>query len=53
MYWNYWKLELHWNKLEWINPRSKIKIKQPYSVFFLMIMILERVIGLAIQHYKD
>ena len=31
-WWNDWKLQFHWNKLEWINPRSKIKRKQPYSV---------------------
>ena len=23
---------MHWNKLEWINPRSKIKRNKPYSV---------------------
>ena len=21
---NYWIFQLHWNKLKWINPRSKI-----------------------------
>ena len=20
--WNYWKFQIHWNKLEWVNPRS-------------------------------
>ena len=25
-WWNYWKFQLHWNKLEWINPISLIKI---------------------------
>ena len=27
--WNYWKLQLHWNKLEGVNTRSKIKIINP------------------------
>ena len=31
--WNNWKFQIHWNKLEWVNPRSKIKRKQPYSVY--------------------
>ena len=26
-HWNDWILQLDWNKLEWINPRRKIKIK--------------------------
>ena len=26
-HWNDWKLQLHWNKLEWVNQRSKIKRK--------------------------
>ena len=30
--WNNWELRLHWNKLEWVNPKGKIKIKEPYSV---------------------
>ena len=21
-WWNDWKFQLHWNKLEWVNPRS-------------------------------
>ena len=29
--WNDWKLQLYWNKLEWVNPRSKIKGKKTYS----------------------
>ena len=20
--WNYWKFQIHWNKLEWVNPRN-------------------------------
>ena len=22
--WNYWIFQLHWNKLEWVNPRSNV-----------------------------
>ena len=42
-HWNDWELQLNWNKLEWVNPRSKIIIKKPYSVSskkFLLIKIL-------------
>ena len=31
-HWNDCKFQLHWNKLEWVNPRSKDKRTQPYSV---------------------
>ena len=31
-WWKDWKLQFHWHKLEWINSRSKIKRKQPFSV---------------------
>ena len=31
-WWNDQKFKLHWHKLEWVNPRNKIKRKQPYSV---------------------
>ena len=31
-WWNDWKLQLHWNKLEWVSPRSQIKRNKPYSV---------------------
>ena len=27
-----WRFQLHWYKLEWINPISKIKREKPYSV---------------------
>ena len=27
---NYWKLQLHRNKLEWVNPRSQIKRTKPF-----------------------
>ena len=25
--WNDWKFQIHWNKLEWLNPRSRIEWK--------------------------
>ena len=31
-WWNYWRLQLHWYKIEWVHPRSKIKRKKTYSV---------------------
>ena len=31
-HWNNWKLQLRCNKIEWVNKRSQIKIKQPYKV---------------------
>ena len=30
--WNGRQLQLHWHNLEWVNPRSEIKRKKPYSV---------------------
>ena len=53
MHRNYRRLQLHWNKLEWVNTIIKSKRKQPYlvsSIKVLLIKILERIIGLAIQY---
>ena len=30
--WNYCKFQLHWNKLEWVNLRSKIVRKNPIQI---------------------
>ena len=30
-WWNYWKFQLHWNKLEWVNPRSQTKSNKPFQ----------------------
>ena len=30
--WNDWKSQLHWNKLEWVDPKTLIKRDKPYSV---------------------
>ena len=31
-WWNDWKFQSHWHNIEWVNPRSKIKRKNTYSV---------------------
>ena len=31
-WWDDWKFQLHWNKLEWVNPKTLIKRDKPYSV---------------------
>ena len=32
MWWNDWKFQLHWNMLEWIDPKTIPKIVKPFSV---------------------
>ena len=32
MWWNDWKFQLHWNMLEWVNPKSTTKQVEPFSV---------------------
>ena len=29
---NDWKFHIHWNKLEWVNPRNRNELKYPYCV---------------------
>ena len=29
-HYNYWKLQLHWNKLEWVNPNTRNCEKNPF-----------------------
>ena len=31
-WWNDWKFQLHWHKLEWVDPKSTPKRDKPYSV---------------------
>ena len=31
-YWNDWKFQIHWNKIEWVNPRSLDERKNPFCV---------------------
>ena len=40
--WNYWKFQMHWNILEWVNPRIKIVIKKKPFNFFNEILYLSR-----------
>ena len=30
--WNDWKFQIHWNKLEWVNTRSRDERKNPFCV---------------------
>ena len=30
--WKDWRFQLHWKKLEWVNPRSQTKRNKPFSV---------------------
>ena len=32
MWWNDWKLQLHWDKLEWVETKSTPKTFKPFSV---------------------
>ena len=32
--WNIWKFHIHWNKLEWVNPRSRKEEKHCVSSNF-------------------
>ena len=32
--WNYWKFQIHWNKLEWVNPRSRDEQKKSILCIF-------------------
>ena len=32
MWWNDWKFQLHWNMLEWVDPKTTPKIVKPFSV---------------------
>ena len=32
--WNDWKFQIHWNKLEWVNPISCIEVKNPFCVSY-------------------
>ena len=32
-WWNDWKFQLHWHKIEWVDPRCQIKKKNLFSFF--------------------
>ena len=49
--WNYWKLQLHWNKLGWVDPESNPKRVKPFSVStksFILVKMIEKLILLVI-----
>ena len=31
-YWNYWKFQIHWNKIEWVDPRNREEGENPFCV---------------------
>ena len=31
--WNDWKFQIHWNKHDWVNPRSHIEWKNPFCAY--------------------
>ena len=33
MWWNDWKFQLHWNKLEWVDPKSTPTVKSLGATF--------------------
>ena len=47
---NDWKFQLHWNNLEWVNPKSNPKIVKPYSVSSKrkLVKVIEKLILLVI-----
>ena len=32
MWWNDWRFQLHWNMLEWVDPKTTYKRVKPFSV---------------------
>ena len=32
MWWHDWRFQLHWNMLEWVDPKSKPKRVKPFSI---------------------
>ena len=50
-WWNDWRFQLHWNKLEWVDPKSTPKIVKPFSVSSkssILIKTIEQLILLVI-----
>ena len=51
MWWNDWKFQLHWNMLEWVDPKSTSKRVKPFSVSsksYILIIMIEQLILLVI-----
>ena len=32
--WNDWKFQIHWNKLEWVNPIISIEVGNPCCIYY-------------------
>ena len=50
-WWNDRKFQLHWNKLEWVDPKYTPKRVKPFSVssiFFISVKMIEKHILLVI-----
>ena len=50
-WWNDCKFQLHWNKLEWVDPKYTPKRDKPYYFSlksFTLIKMIDQLIGLAI-----
>ena len=51
MWWNYWKFQLHWNMLEWVDPKSTPKRVKPFQFLqksYILIIMIEQLILLVI-----
>ena len=49
-WWNDSKFQLHWNNLEWVDPKSNPKIVKPYSVSskkITLVKVIEQLIFLV------
>ena len=40
--WNDWRSQLHWNKLEWVDPKSTPKTVKPFSVSLIIFYISKK-----------
>ena len=52
-WWNDCRFQLHWHKLEWVDPKSNPKRVKPFSVSsksFTLIKVIEQLILLAILY---
>ena len=51
MWWNDWKFQLHWNMLEWVDPKTTPKRFKPLSFLqksYILIINIEQLILLVI-----
>ena len=50
-WWNYWKFQLHWNKLEWVDPKSTPKRFNPFQFprkRYILVKMIDQLILLVI-----